>query len=206
MALDAITEPANARSRRTRAALLSSARRILEEDGFEALTMTAVADHAGVTRRSAYLHFPSRAALVSALFDYIAGTEHLQDSLDRVWAAPDAVSALRQWAEHLARYHTRLLAVDRAVERVRHSDSDAAAHRDRVAAAKLANCRRLARWLDRDGQLVRPWTVPSASDMLYALISSDMIEALIRDRQWSSGRLAAHLALLFQSAFAAQHS
>jgi|SRR5690242_18917609 AcrR family transcriptional regulator len=199
---DAITEPANARSRRTRASLLDSARHILEADGFETLTMTAVAEHAGVTRRTAYLHFPSRAALISALFDHIAGTEHLQDSLDRVWAAPDAVSALSEWAGHLARYHTRLLAVDRAVERVRHTDSDAAAHRDRVAAAKLASCRRLARWLHRDGQLAAPWTVQSASDMLYALISSDMIEALISDRQWSTRRLAAHLAILFRNAFA----
>ncbi len=202
MALDAITEPANARSRRTRAALLASAREILEQRGFEALTMTAVADHAGVTRRAAYLHFPSRAALVSALFDHIAAAEHLPDSLARVWAAPDSVSALREWAAHLARYHPRLLAVDRAVERVRHTDSDAAAHRDRVAAAQLAGCRRLAAWLHRENRLAAPWTVQSAADMLYALISSDLVEALTVDRGWSTRRLARHLAVMFQSTFA----
>ncbi len=202
MALDTITEPANARSRRTRAALLTSARHILEEQGFEALTMTAVADHTGVTRRSAYLHFPSRAALVSALFDYIADAENLDDSLARVWAAPDAVSALDEWAAHLARYHPRLLAIDRAVERVRHLDTDAAAHRDRVAAAQLANCRRLADWLDRESRLAAPWTVRSASDMLFGLISSDMIEALTVDRRWSQSRLVRHLAVMFESTFA----
>jgi AcrR family transcriptional regulator len=201
MALDTIAEPANARSRRTRAALLASARSILEEQGFEALTMTAVADHAGVTRRAAYLHFPGRAALVSALFDYIADTERLQDSLDRVWAAPDSVTALAEWASHLARYHPRLLAVDRAVERVRHLDRDAGAHRDRVAAAQLANCRRLASWLHRESRLAQPWTVQSATDMLYALISSDLIEALVGDRNWSTRRLARHLATMFQFTF-----
>lgn len=206
MALDTITEPTNARSRRTRATLLASARSILEGQGFEALTMTAVADHSGVTRRAAYLHFPSRAALVSALFDYIAGTERLQDSLDRVWAAPDAVSALDEWAAHLAHYHPRLLAVDRAVQRVRHADQDAAAHRDRVAAAQLSNCRRLTDWLHRDGLLAAPWTVRSAADMLYALISSDLIEALTSDRHWSTRRLTSHLALLFRSAFVARHA
>ncbi len=46
-----IHDPANARSRRTRAALLASARSLLEEEGFEALTMAAVAERAGVTRR-----------------------------------------------------------------------------------------------------------------------------------------------------------
>ncbi|MBO0787994.1 MAG: TetR/AcrR family transcriptional regulator [Actinobacteria bacterium] len=196
-----ITEPANARSRRSRAALLASARTILEEEGFEALTMTAVAGRSRLSRRSAYLHFPSRAALVSALFDYIAGTEHLDNSLARVWAAPDPVSALREWAAHLARYHPRLLAVDRAVERVRHHDTDAAAHRDRVVTAQLANCRRLASWLDREGRLASPWTVRSATDMLFGLISSDMIEKLTVDRGWSQSRLARHLAVLFESTF-----
>jgi hypothetical protein len=39
--------------------------------------------------------------------------------------------------------------------------------------------------------------------MLVALISSDMIEALIVDRRWSLQRLAQHLALLFRSTFVA---
>ncbi len=38
--------------------------------------------------------------------------------------------------------------------------------------------------------------------MLFALISSDMIEALIVDRRWSQRRLAERLALVFRSTFA----
>jgi AcrR family transcriptional regulator len=203
LTLDAIKEPTNARSRRTRTALLSSAREILETRGFEALTMTAVAEQAGVTRRAAYLHFATRAELIGALFDFVADTEGLEESLRRVWEAPDAVSALDEWAAHLARYHVRLLAVDRAVERVRHVDADAAAHRKRVVAEKLSNCRRLVSRLEQERQLARSWTEETASDMLFSLISSDMIEALTLDRRWSRRRLADHLALLFRSAFVA---
>jgi AcrR family transcriptional regulator len=134
----AITEPTNARSRRTRAALLAAARAILEHDGFEALTMTAVADRAGVTRRAAYMHFPSRTELVAALFDHVADTAGLAESLSAVWQAPDAAATLDAWAAHLARYHPRLLAIDRALQRVWHDDPDAAGHRDRVVAEKLA--------------------------------------------------------------------
>jgi AcrR family transcriptional regulator len=203
LTLDAIKEPTNARSRRTRTALLSSAREILEARGFEALTMTAVAEQAGVTRRAAYLHFATRAELIGALFDFVADTEGLEESLRRVWEAEDAVSALDEWAAHLARYHVRLLAVDRAVERVRHVDADAAAHRKRVVAEKLSNCRRLVSRLEQERQLARSWTEETASDMLFSLISSDMIEALTLDRRWSRRRLADHLALLFRSAFVA---
>lgn len=194
---------ANARSRRTRAALLNEARAILEEQGFETLTITAVAERAGVTRRAVYLHFPSRATLVSALFDQVAEDEGLQESLAEVWESPDGATALDRWAAHLARYHPRLLAVDRAVQRVWRNDPDAAAHRERVTAEKLANCRRLARRLEEEGSLARAWTADTAADMLFALISSDLVEALTLDRGWSRERLAEHLDLVFRSTFLA---
>jgi AcrR family transcriptional regulator len=198
-----ITEPTNARSRKTRTALLAAARAILEDEGFEALTMTAVAARAGVTRRAVYMHFPTRGALVGHMFDYVAGAEGLAESLEQVWRSPDAVSALDAWAQHLARYHPRLLAVDRAVQRTWRQDPDAAAHRATVVAAKLSNSRRLAQWLADEGHLADAWTTGSAADMLFALISSDVIEALLVDRRWSRQRLATHLAILFRSVFAA---
>jgi AcrR family transcriptional regulator len=201
MAPSTISEPTNARSRRTRAALLAAARALLEEHGFGALTMTAVAERAGVTRRAVYMHFPTRADLVGELFDYIAQAEGLAQSLQHVWDAPDAGGALDQWAAHLARYHPKLLAVDRAIGQMWRQDPDAAAHRKRVVAEKLSGCRRIVGRLDDEDQLARGWTTDSATDMLFALISSDMIEALIVDRRWSRQRLAQHLALLFRSTF-----
>jgi AcrR family transcriptional regulator len=197
-----IEHPSNARSRRTRAALLSAARSILERDGIEALTMRAIAEGASVSRGAAYLHFSSRADVVAALFQHVAETEGLDESTERVWQAPDAVAALDEWARHLARYHPRILAVTRAVERVRDVDEDAADHRARVVAAQLADCRRLATWLRDEGRLAPPWTVETAADMLWALISTDMIEGLLVDRRWSQRRLAQHLGQLFRSTFA----
>ena len=195
-----IEDPSNARSRRTRAALLSATRSLLEERGFDALTMVAVADRAGVSRRAVYLHFASRSELVSALFDYVAQTEGLAESTAPVWDAPDAAAALDEWARHLARYHPRLIAVTRAVERVQRDDPDAAAHRERVVQAQLANCRRLAEWLEREGRLAPPWTVETATDMLWALISTDMIEGLLT-RRWSRRLLGERLGLLLRSTF-----
>jgi AcrR family transcriptional regulator len=196
-----IDTPVNARSRRTRATLLSATRAILEEDGFEGLTMAAVADRAGVTRRAVYLHFGSRAELVEGLFDHVAAEEGLQESVGRVWDAPDAAAALDEWARHLARYHTRVLPVDRAVERVRRDDDDAARHRERVVRAKLANCRRLAERLADERMLASSWTVSTATDVLFALTSSDVVEGLTVDRRWSRQKLADHLGLLLRSTF-----
>jgi AcrR family transcriptional regulator len=198
---ETISSPTNARGRRTRRKLLDTARQILEQDGFQALTVTAVAERAQVTRRTVYMHFGSRGQLVQALFDHVAATEGLQESLERVWQAPDAARALDEWAAHLARYHPRLLAVDRAVQRVWRTDPDAAAHHRRVLSAQLAGCRRLAGRLSDEGRLAGPWTEASAADMLLALISSDVIETLLIDRRWSKRRLADQLAVLFRSTF-----
>ncbi|MGH7646993.1 MAG: TetR/AcrR family transcriptional regulator [Gemmatimonadaceae bacterium] len=178
---------------------MSAARAILEEEGFEALTMSRLAAHAGITRRGVYSHFESRAQVIAELFDYVAASEGLGPSVERVWRAASAPLALHEWARHLAHYHPRVIAVDRAVNRVRHVDADAERHWKRVRKAKLANCRRLAEWLSRERQLAASWTVESATDMLYALISSDVIEALIVDRGWSRLELAAGLSTLLRS-------
>lgn len=196
-----ITEPGNARSRRTRAAVLAATRAVIEERGFEALTMAAVAEHAGVSRRAVYLHYASRADLLTALFDYVSNEEGLAASIRPVWAAPDAVSALDEWAAHLARYHPRILAIDLAAERVREVDPDAERHRQTVINHQRGACRRLATWLRDDQRLASSWTVQSAADMLWALMSSAMIKSLLVDCAWSPKRYGERLAVLLRSTF-----
>ncbi|TDC09766.1 TetR/AcrR family transcriptional regulator [Streptomyces sp. 8K308] len=197
-----IDAPRNARGRRTRSAILAGARALLEERGLEALTMTAVAERVGVSRRGIYLHFASRTELVTALFDHVAGEEGLYESVDRVWQAPDAVAGLDEWARHLARYHPRVLAVDEAVRRVRAQDPDAARHYERAAASQLAHCRRLAEWLAAERRLAPPWTVRTAADMMRSLVSSDLVSALLAERGWSQEELGDRLALLHRRTFA----
>lgn len=196
-----IEEPQNARSRRTSAALLEATRELIEQQGFEALTMAAVAERAGVTRRAAYLHFSTRAELVTALYRRLGSTEQLADSLQAVWDSPDAVSALEEWAHHIARSHPRILTILRAVERAHHTDPDAAALWDTTLQNWRKGSRRLVEWLAADGRLAPPWTVPSAADMLWALMSLDVLERLVHDRQWSRKRLGEHLAALLNRTF-----
>ena len=196
-----IEAPSNARSRRTRAAVLSTARRLLEEQGFDGLTMNAVAERAGVTRRAVYLHFRSRAELVSALFDHVAEAEGLERSLQRVWDAPDAASALEEWARHVARYHPRLLDVDRAVALESDRDPDAAAHRARVMRGKLASCRRVIGRLEEEDRLADGWTVATGADMLFYLDSGELVGGLLRERRWSRRQFAERYASLLRATF-----
>lgn len=201
--MPAIKAPRNARSRRTREALLAATRSLVEAAGLDAVTMAAVAQRAGVTRRALYLHFASRTELLTALFAHINETGDLAASTRPVWEAPDATSALDEWAGHLARYHPRLIRIGRALQRARDTDPDAAAHWELVTRDWRAHCRRLATWLEREGRLAQPWTVQTATDMLWVLMSFDVIEGLAVERRWSRRRLADSLARLFRATLVA---
>lgn len=191
----------NIRGRRTRLALLTAARELVEAVGFGALTMAAVAERAGVTRRAVYLHFKSRAELIAELFRYINEVEDLEASTRPVLEAPDAVTALDEWAKHMARYHPRVIGVSRANLHALGTDPEAAALWDLVTADWMTWCRRLARGLHGEGRLAAGWTVDSAADMLWVLMSTDVIEGLVSHRGWSERKLARALSRLFRSTF-----
>lgn len=176
---------------------------LIQERGFEAVSMAAVADRAGVTRRSVYLHFASRAELVGALFDHMAETAGLADSLARVFGAPDPATALDEWARHLAHYHRRLIGIDRAVRSSGGAGAEAAAHRRRADAARLDSCRRVMRWAEAEGVLAAGWTPSTAADALAALSSSDLVEGLLIDRRWSTKAFCERIGAILRAAFLA---
>ena len=196
-----IEEPRNARSRRTGAALLRAARELIEQDGFAALTMAAVAERAGVTRRAVYLHYATRTELLAALYRSLGETDDLARSLQAVWDCPDAVAALTEWASHIARSHPRILGVLRAVERARYTDPDAAELWQTAQGNWLKGCRRLMRRLADEHHLAPRWTADTAADMMWALMSFDVLDRLLNERRWSHRRTAEHLAALFHATF-----
>lgn len=197
-----IEEPLNARSRRSRAALLDATRELISEGGFDALSMAAVAERAGVTRRSVYLHFTTRAELVGALFARLGETEEIAASLQRVWDSPDALSALGEWARHQARIHPKILPVMQAADRARHVDPDAAALWYVGQQRWMAGARRLADWLAGEDRLAHPWTPATAADMIWSLMSPELLDRLMNERRWSPKRIGDHLGVLLVSTFA----
>ncbi len=191
--------PRNARSQRTRTAILTAARAMLEGDhGLAELTMTAVAERAGVSRRAVYLHFASRTDLLTGLFHHVNDIEGLAESSRPVHDAADGAAALDAWAAHLARFHTRLVPVTRAIDRARDVDADAGALWDMIMADWMAACRALAQRLHREGRLATPWTASTAADLLWALMSIDVTDRLVNGRQWTTRRYGTALRLLLR--------
>jgi AcrR family transcriptional regulator len=194
-------QPQNVRSRRTQAALLEAAREIVEERGLSALTMGAVAELAGVTRRAVYLRFESRTQLLTALFDHVNEREDLATSLRPVSEAQDAAAALQAWAAHVARFHPRIVRIARAVQSMKDTDPDAAEHWRLVQEDWHRLCVLLAGRIHDEAAMAPGWTVETMADMLQALMSLDVLETLVDQRGWSVADVAAHLARVAQSTF-----
>jgi AcrR family transcriptional regulator len=119
---DAPRRPYDARrrhdaARRTRAAVLAACRELLFRDGYEATTIRAVADRAGVSPETVYKTFGGKAGLVKALWDVtLAGDDEPltmaeRPALQEVWRTRDPHTKLRMYAAFVRGVHERLAAV-----------------------------------------------------------------------------------------------
>ena len=91
-------EPRQERSRQMVDAILEATRRLLLSDGYEALTMSRVAEVAGVSPGSLYQYFPGVEAVVVALYEQVryhelAAFQAIQEAL-RPFPLGDAIEQL----------------------------------------------------------------------------------------------------------------
>ncbi len=186
--------------RSTRLAILEAAHEVFDRHGY-GVGLEKVADEAGVSRQAVYLHFGSKGSLLTELARY----EHERTGIgalaeQTVWSAPDATAALDAWVTLLVAFTPEILGFVRAVDGARRSDPDAAMVWQDQSEDRLQGCRRLARWLKRDGVLATGWTVTDAADLIWAVASPRMYEELVVDRGWTPRRFTRHLQVTLRRA------
>lgn len=180
-----IDRPQNARSDRTRAAILDALWHLVEEHGAEDVTMAQVAERAGTSRRAVYLHFASRTDLLLGLFHHLNERLDLAGFVRPIEDAATPEDAIAAWARLVAVFHTRIQKVARAIDVARRTDPAAQTVWDRAMGAWLAGARRLTASISSDGRLAPPWTADTAADLLWALMAVELGEDLVHDRGWT---------------------
>jgi AcrR family transcriptional regulator len=69
---------ATGKGEQTRQQIYSSALQLFRESGFDATTMQAIAEHAGVVKSAAYYYFPSKEAIIQAYYEDVqSAQEHM---------------------------------------------------------------------------------------------------------------------------------
>jgi AcrR family transcriptional regulator len=96
------------RGEQTRAAILDAALGLFEEVGYDATTMRAIAERAGVSVGNAYYYFDSKEHLIQGFYDRVS-IEHDVSSEARLAGTTDLADRLYThldvWFESMRRYH-----------------------------------------------------------------------------------------------------
>jgi AcrR family transcriptional regulator len=180
-----------ARAEATRRAILEAAQRRFERDGYVATSVEALADDAGVVRKTVYLAFANKAAVLRGVWDMV-----LKGDLDeapvaaRPWYVemllePDPVRLLRLVATNscqVKRRIGRMLAVIRDAAVV---DDDAGALWRLIQTDFHENQRRIVEALFETGGLRLELDVERATDVLWTLNHPDIWLLLVRERGWT---------------------
>jgi AcrR family transcriptional regulator len=179
--------------RSTRATILDAANRLITERG-PAVPLEEIADEAGVSRQTLYVHFGSRSGLLLGLVQHADTSGVLQQLIQRVLAAPSAAHALDAVADLHAEYSPIAYPIARVIMVGRHDDEALRVAWDDRMQARRGLYREVVERAAREDVLASEWTVESATEVMFALTSWQVWEQLVIDQHWSDGDYRVRLA------------
>lgn len=188
------------RGESTRAAILAATRELLEGSGGSTVSMGDIADRAGVTRQLLYHHFSGRGDLLLELSRAIDREVRDPTRQQRVDAAPDGLTALREAVALQGHIKPQIHAVFQALDRLRDHDPDAAhTYREREQ-ARRRRCADVVQRLKEDGLLRSDWDVPSAAMLMAVVTSQEAWRVAVIDGPWDNAEWVAQTTHLLESA------
>ena len=161
-----------ARTRRTRAAVIDAARRLFVEHGYAATTIEAISELSDTPQPTVYRLFSSKLGILTAVLDVaIAGDDKAVAMADRPQVRslvdnPDPRDTLTGFAALVGG-----LMVRTAIAQQRHDGQ-----------------RRITRSLAQAGALRPGLTERDAADIVHALASPEVYRLLVTGRGWSGAR------------------
>jgi AcrR family transcriptional regulator len=184
-----------ARTRRTRAAVVQAAGELFTERGYAATTIEAIGERSDTPQATIYRLFASKLGILRALLDVlIGGDDEAVGMLDRPAVRgllTEDQSAQQQLAGFTALVRavlTRVGPVHRILADAARSDEQAAALLAEVADQRHRGQRRFAQALAGSGALRPGLGERDAADILHALASPEVYGLLVIERGWSGER------------------
>ncbi len=170
----------------TRTKILQATWRLMEQQPGQGVRMSDIARAAGISRQAVYLHFPARVDLLISTTQYV---DQVLDVDGRLAPVRNAATGIEQmdrliafWGDHVE----KIYGVARALLAMRETDAAAASAWDERMSAVRDGCRSVFEALLRDRQLSDDWSVETATDMLWAMLSVRTWEQLTAECGWSA--------------------
>src|SRR5689334_14876166 len=192
--MESDVKPGQARTRRTRAAVIDAARALFLERGYAATTIEAISDRSDTPQATVYRLFSSKLGILKAVLDVsIVGDDDAVAMLDRphvraLIADRDPKNQLTGFAALLRGLLSRAAPMHRILSDAARSDEEAAALLAEIARQRQEGQRRIARSLARSRALRPELRERDAADIIHALASPEVYGLLVIDRGWSADR------------------
>jgi len=183
-----------ARTRRTRAAVVEAAQSLFAERGYAATTIEAISGRSDTPQATVYRLFSSKLGILKAVLDVsVGGDDQAVAMADRprvraLVSDDDAKNQLAGFAALLREIMGRVGSVHRILADAARSDQDAASLLTEMARQRQEGQRRIARSLAHSGALRPGIRERDAADIIHALASPEVYGLLVSDRGWSGER------------------
>jgi len=183
-----------ARTRRTRAAVVEAARSLFVARGYAATTIEAISDRSDTPQATVYRLFSSKLGILKAVLDVsFGGDDEAVAMADRpqvhaLLSDEDPENQLVAFTALLREVMARVGPVHRILADAARSDEDAASLLAEIARQRHEGQRRFARSLARPGALRPGLRERDATDIIHALASPEVYGLLVFDRGWSGER------------------
>jgi AcrR family transcriptional regulator len=189
-----------AQAEQTRRSIVSAAARLFVDDGYGATTIDAVAESAGVSRKTVFTAVGGKVDLLKTALDWaVAGDDQPVAVADRpevreLLAMDDPVALLTSWARVMVAIDVRVAGLFRVLEIA--ADGDVAAHLllDEYRRQRLVGARAVVKRLGGLQALTGGMSRVEAADVAWLATDPVLYDRLVRIRGWSVGKFEAWLA------------
>jgi AcrR family transcriptional regulator len=189
-----------AQAEQTRRSIVSAAARLFVDDGYGATTIDAVAESAGVSRKTVFTAVGGKVDLLKTALDWaVAGDDQPVAVADRtevreLLAMKDPVVLLTSWVRVMVAIDVRVAGLFRVLEVA--ADGDVTAHLllDEYRRQRLVGARAMVKRLGGLQVLTEGMSRVEAADVAWLATDPVLYDRLVRIRGWSVGTFEAWLA------------
>jgi TetR/AcrR family transcriptional regulator, regulator of autoinduction and epiphytic fitness len=193
-------------ARATRRAIVAAATELFVENGYAATTIDAVADRAGVSRRTVFVSVGGKPELLRRAWDFaVVGDDEPVTMADRpavrrLQQQSDVRVAVRGWARVATGVSARVAPLARVLVAAADADPDVAELLAIVEEQRLTGARTFVSWVQSHGGLRRGVTTKRAAELCWVQIDPSVYRRLVLERGWTARQFERYLADVVEAA------
>ena len=183
-----------AQARATRRAIVDAAAHLFTQRGYGGTTVDAIADAAGVSRKTVFTSVGGKTEALKLALDWaIAGDDEPVPMLERphikaMQHEPDARRILASYARHVRQTAARTAPLHQVVQAAAGLDADIRALAEDGRAQRLRGMQAMAQHLADRGALKPGLTPLEAADILWLLNDPSVYHRLVIEQKWDPDR------------------